>query len=777
MSFPKNPYIIDNPVSDNNAFIGRSNILHEVYRVLEHPKNNVIVLYGQRLVGKTSILQYLTAQLPNQGNYCPVYFDLQDKATLPLGQVITELAQRIASALNQTPPDLEEQPDTFFQETWLPNVLQNLPKETALVLLFDEFDELTLPQPEQAGESLFPYLRQFLDSNLKNLNFVFAIGRHADDLDNMAVSLFRGIPPIKHLSLLNQENTKKLVRLSETNHSLNWPDEAVESVWRYTQGHPFLIQQVCFHVWAQAYEKTPKTIPNVIPADVENVVFDVLDASRNRLEWLWKGLPPAERVVVSALAEAGSQHKISEQTLEKWLYESGVRVVIRELQNAPRLLQDWDFLEAIEGGYQFRVELLRRWIKENKPLRRVQDDLDRVDPVANNFFKTALDLHKGGQLKEAIPKLRETIGLNPNHLAAHQLLADILLAQGQAREAKELLEKLYNYQPIAAAIRSRLIQALLEVAQQTKNEPQQLSLYEQVLSLEPNHPEASAKSRELWQQRGDIALAKNDLKTALEIYQNLGLNKKVTELEQQIRDRFFNLTKTLKQRKKEKHRYYAGFFMLLLISLGTVGWFYQGQLKHFSQQMLGPVESIAQFGQTKQQLEQATGKIVQLEQLLISQQQLEQADGKIEQLKKSLKQANRKVAQLEKSLEQARAEIVPLKEELIKLSPRIGLKKFISQLEKGDQAVIVGSYNKQQDAEQQLKKLKTLLPELFYAQTELLPNQSSSNIYQADNIWEIFISGFYSYKSAKVLKKRVLRFEQIEDAFIRRNPFLEEEQL
>ncbi|MEN8215530.1 MAG: substrate-binding domain-containing protein [Pseudomonadota bacterium] len=61
-------------------------------------------------------------------------------------------------------------------------------------------------------------------------------------------------------------------------------------------------------------------------------------------EWLWDGLPPAERVVAAALAEAGAG-VIYDAQLEHLLYESGVRVVIRELQNAPQLLQDWDLIE------------------------------------------------------------------------------------------------------------------------------------------------------------------------------------------------------------------------------------------------------------------------------------------------------------------------------------------------------------------------------------------------------------------------------------------------
>jgi tetratricopeptide (TPR) repeat protein len=549
---PNNPYIAGNPVGNSNAFVGRSDVLDKVVQMLRRPQDNAIVLYGQRRIGKTSVLQYLKAHLPNDGNYCPIYFDLQDKASWTVGQVVSALAKSIANVLNQAEPDLGDAPETTFQETWLPNILQSLSAENrALVLLFDEFDVLAAPEAEQpAGKAFFPYLRQLLDSETQHLNFVFVIGRNVADLTNIALSVFKGTDT-KHVSLLNQEYTQELVRLSEANHSLNWPDEAIDCVYRYTNGHPFLTQQLCSHVWEErAYDNSHETIPAATSTDVEEVIFETLDSSRNTLEWLWDGLPPAERVVASALAEAGP-NPMTEEVLEKCLHESGVRVIIRELQNAPRLLQDWDLLEPADGGYRFRVELLRRWIEENKPLKRVQEELDRIEPVAENFYQAALGLYRGGQLETAINPLRQAIELNPNHVNANQLLADILLAQGQAEEARKLLERLYEYKPAAA--RSRLIQALLELANKADNDEQQLGFYEQVLELEPNQSEAAAGRLDIWQQRGDAALAKNDFETALKAYRKVELTDKVAEVEHKIRRReFSNALIKLEELKTEK---------------------------------------------------------------------------------------------------------------------------------------------------------------------------------------------------------------------------------
>jgi tetratricopeptide (TPR) repeat protein len=527
--FPQNPYIVGNSVGDSPAFVGRANVLREVVRILRHPHQNAIVLFGQRRIGKTSVLQELDAKLFKE-DYYPIYFDLQDKAQWPLKQVLQELALEISDVLQKGKPDLGAFPETTFHEVWLPDVLNNLPPEKSLVLLFDEFDVLDDPKSEQAGAVFFPYLRDnLLSIDLQRLNFVFVIGRKIDDLNNIVLSLFKSIPT-KRVSLLHKEDTVKLVRLSENNQTLNWADDAIEKVWQLTNGHPYLTQCLCSRVWENIHDKSPDKAPPVILKDIEIAIPDTIAASYGMLAWLWGGLPPAERVVASALASAGEK-VMTEIQLEHLLKENGVQMMVRELQNAPRLLQDWDLIEPdVGGGYRFRVELLRRWIAEHKPISQVQDELDRIEPVAQAFYEAGRHLYANRLLEEALDSLRQAVSLNQNHTGANLLLADILIAQNQADEASEILEQLYKYQPVVT--RPKLIQALLILAQISDNEDEQLKFYERVLSLEPKQLEAKSGQQKIWQQRGDETYNKGDFKDALDTDSSMKLKllKKICEM-------------------------------------------------------------------------------------------------------------------------------------------------------------------------------------------------------------------------------------------------------
>jgi tetratricopeptide (TPR) repeat protein len=488
MEIPKNPYFIGGSVGDGPAFVGRADILRDVLDVLRHDNQNAIVLHGQRRIGKTSVLKQLEARLPKEGDFLPVFFDLQDKSGWPLEKVLRKLADKINECLpNKINPDLGKEPEKNFRELYIPNILKELASEQSLVLFFDEFDVLAasdkIEQP--ASAAFFPYLRELLILNSQQLNFVFAIGRKIEDVNNIALSLFKDIFN-KRVSLLEKDDTIKLIRLSETNKTLNWLKEAIETVWQQTHGHPYLTQCLCYCIWNMAYEPPSKQIPHITPENVIAAIPETLELSESAFEWLWDGLGYADRVVAVALAK--STKPLTDTQIKQVLKENGLQIIFQELRDAPHILQKWDLIEPTEGGYCFRVELLRRWIADNKLLYQEQEELDRLDPEADKLYETAKNLYKRPNLDAAIDSLYQAININQRHVGAHLLLADIFIEKRQFEKAYEILELLYDYQPLAA--REHLIEVLLILGRSSKNKEEQRKLYERVLEIEPEHGEA-----------------------------------------------------------------------------------------------------------------------------------------------------------------------------------------------------------------------------------------------------------------------------------------------
>ena len=301
-----------------------------------------MVLYGQRRIGKTSILHQLARWLPKSGGPRAIYFDLQDKAAWPVGRIMVALAAKIAEELGMGelvgPAEGEAGAEVWFKGSWLPGVLARMEQGASLAVLFDEFDVLAdAASQKTASETFFAYLRGLLAATAPRLRLVFVIGRNLEDLSYLAGPLFKTMPS-KHVSLMLRDEAEAVVRLSETTRAdggggLRWSDEAVQAAWTLTHGQPYLLQQMCWSVW-QGFAKRGWKTNTATAADIEAAVAAMQDASRNVLEWLWGGLPPAGRVVASALARAG-EGAISEERLREVLRESGVSIMLRDLRRCP----------------------------------------------------------------------------------------------------------------------------------------------------------------------------------------------------------------------------------------------------------------------------------------------------------------------------------------------------------------------------------------------------------------------------------------------------------
>jgi formylglycine-generating enzyme required for sulfatase activity/tetratricopeptide (TPR) repeat protein len=317
-----------------------------------------------------------------------------------------------------------------------------------------------------------------------------------------------------------------VVRLSEENGSLRWSGEAIDAVWGLTAGHPYLLQHLCWQVWQRAHEGG-QAEHEVSAEDVETAVPATLGASSNALEWLWGGLPPAAKVVAAALARAGAG-VISEGMLEQTLKESGVKVLIRELQEAPERLRRWDIIEPVEGGHRFQVELLRRWIARNKTPALVQQELDYIEPLAEALYKTGEGYYRAGDPDSALDQLLRATRTNPSHRRANELVADIYISRSAWAEAQRVLERLGENYPAQA--RPRLVQVLLERARQARTEVGALALYDQVLALDESNVTAIEGGRAIWKARGDRALDAKSYGEAQAAYAAAGRTDLVEEV-------------------------------------------------------------------------------------------------------------------------------------------------------------------------------------------------------------------------------------------------------
>lgn len=517
MLLPLNPYIAGKSLSGESGFFGRRDVFDLVQTELTR---NAIVLFGQRRIGKTSILKQLQRRMPKP--FLPVYFDLMDRAEKPMGQLLTGLAQQMAqaAALTHLPTEMDNDGGQFRHQ-FLPALYDALGGERAMVLLLDEFDvldrcaEMQLP-PTAAAHAFFPYLRQLIETE-RRLHFLVVIGRKTEELSSDFKATFKAAK-FKRVSVLSMDEARKLVTLAERQGSLRFEPGVVDALLQLTTGHPYLTQLLCQQMWDAAHVNTSETAPTATQRLLDKVVITALEAGQNVFEWIWDGLPPAERVMLAAIADATEQKPaVTEDQVVELLQRHGVRILSGDLDLAPRKLVDWELLREVDGGYRCHVELLRRWVMINKPLPQVKNEVYRLNPLAERLFLSARDFYAMDQPVKTQDHLVDVLQLNPGHLPARLLLAKLMQERGRHDQAVNELEKAWEYDQAAA--RMQLLGALLAAGESYERRGELLAAiayYERVLSLSPEEHIALERLIRLRQEQAYTAAAAGEGRPVLE---------------------------------------------------------------------------------------------------------------------------------------------------------------------------------------------------------------------------------------------------------------------
>lgn len=543
MANPQNPY---QPDPDQEPhFVGRRDIFQIVEAELRAPERNAVLLHGAPRMGKTCLLRELQRRLPSPP-FLPCYFDLRDRVHQPLGRLLYDLAQALSAEVQMDAPveaDFGHIP--HFQAAFLPAFYRALPPDYRPVILLDSFDlpeviAEKLPQgaagagPPSAAHLFPPYLHSLMEAEPR-LSFVFGAARRTEDFSTDVQALLRTARE-KHVGALDEQSARALVRLAEERGSLHFAEGSVERVLSLTARHPYLIQLVCYTLFRRAHSNGGG-VPIVNSQEVEAVTRAVLDAGEPFFETLWGTLSAPERVVLSTLAESADEgDAVTDESMHQMLQRHGLRILTREMELAPEALVKREILSRGPHGYQFQIELLRRYVALRRPPAEVEGERQKIVPAANAMYHSAVAAQEGGKLAEARDLLERTLRKNPNLVQARVRLGQVLQEQGQLDEARRELEEALKYAPEEAKkplIRTLLLlgEALERAGADLDKEERALVAYQRALELNPREPVAQERARAILRQRGERAQRAGDLDRALQLYEQAGAADKAAEVQ------------------------------------------------------------------------------------------------------------------------------------------------------------------------------------------------------------------------------------------------------
>ena len=509
----RNPYVIGVPLTDTDGFYGRMDTFRFIRDVLRARKQNVIVLYGQRRIGKTSVLHRAARWLQDEGAFSAVYYDLQGKERLSLGAVLENLAQTLARQLGLpgVDPKKFDSDGHYFSQTFLPQALAHLNKQR-LVLFVDEFDVLSdeLESPRTATKTLFPYLQDLITTRLE-IGFVFVVGRRIEELATHFQAIFKQAV-YRRLGRLTPEESRALI-VEPARGMITYESTAVQSIQRLAAGHPYFTQLICFEVFnaARAGRKS------VTEEEVDLAATRAIETGHGALNWFWEGLPRAERFILSAIAHASDQSGIaSKESIRRLLEKHRIILSGLEFKDAPDRLIEWEMLfRDGTDAYQFVVEIVRRWVLKEHPLSSARRDIDHVNKRAVRLYENAREAHEQGELPYARDEYRRALATNPNHSGAQLGLALVLYELGEIDESIVEFERAYAIDEMSARdglIRAQLAKA--KIAERAGDSEAAAARYRKVLTLAPKHELSKKRLAAILMDRAEIALKTNDLNGA-----------------------------------------------------------------------------------------------------------------------------------------------------------------------------------------------------------------------------------------------------------------------
>jgi tetratricopeptide (TPR) repeat protein len=481
----KNPYVAGPPAT-GDAFYGRQDVFRFIEETLAAPQQNVIVLYGLRRSGKTSILRRLPDLLPSE-DFHVVYFDLEGKAKQRLPRVLYKLAHAIARPLAIPVPTTtgDKFSTAYFQETFLPIVLGTL-GERRLVLLFDEFDVFTDELWEDVAEDsaiieLLPYLRKLIVE--KKLIFVFVVGRRIEELPPFYQAIFKQARFMR-IFLLNRLDAIKLIT-KPVEGVFHYDGAAIEAVLDLTSAHPYFTQLTCFELFNHVQQSRQK---RVTIEDVHAVVESIIERGEAAFVWLWEGLPIPERLILSTIAyiteegESATEEKIS-TVLDRYK----VRQLGIEFTDVLDKLLAWGIIRREkQDNYSIVVEIVRQWVVRKHPPQKARRELEKISEIATRSYYWANRLSKIGNLEQAIEEYRTALRFNPNHFRARMGLAQTLYQRSELVQAIDEYEKAFSFDQNRA--RRGLFEARLALAESLEREEafrEATSHYQWALELSP----------------------------------------------------------------------------------------------------------------------------------------------------------------------------------------------------------------------------------------------------------------------------------------------------
>lgn len=376
---PVDQYVYDGysglPVT-GTIFRGRADIIKRIEEHWSADRNiSALILYGQRRIGKTSILYDMARRI--ESNILLVYVSMQDVGAVShTGQLLFGFALKIHHSVKKiSRPSETDYTDIGAGSTAFKVLLDKLaPSMTGqkrLVLAIDEFEVIEERIKEKRIDAdILPYLRSLIQEY--NWFGVIFAGLHTlEEMGRDYQSAFYGQAEYIRVSFLKKEDAFDLIAYPKPPRiALEYSQGLLDELYRLTAGQPYLIQRLCWelvNLWNNRFHqeevKTPRTLSVEDLPDVTTLEF--FKSAEYYFDGVWSNITEEERILMRIIAK----RQEGTWTLDELAETAKTNPSLEKfstLKETLELLKRHDVILEESGSVRFAAELMRRWVAEEK---------------------------------------------------------------------------------------------------------------------------------------------------------------------------------------------------------------------------------------------------------------------------------------------------------------------------------------------------------------------------------------------------------------------------
>lgn len=416
----QNPYTSGPIIREPEKFVGRKDIVDKIIREIR--TEPIIIVYGQRRVGKSSVLYRVENQLwKHEKGYIPVYFSLEGQLEQSTELLLAYLAETIAGICGLTQVNMPEKISVDgFSTTWIQSAIHETTNKgnDGIVLLLDEFDAINDFVDTKNADAFYVCLRRVLETH-HQIRVVAVTGRDPTTMIDSAKSMLKKSALI-HIPLMSYREIEELIKLSK--EKLLWTVETIEYIWQLTRGHPLLTQSICSRIWKNyTISGLLKNTAVVRLSDIQNTLKESTQEFGHIVDYAWSQLNPQEQFTICYFATRAESVALTDlldhldaRMLSDLFQNPGLKNILVGLENG-------DWIERVASRYRIKIPIYSTRIKQTHDLASLTDTL--FDNQKRAFDLLAQATNAKDDLS-AIGLLERSLKIDPDNLKIQSSLAE-----------------------------------------------------------------------------------------------------------------------------------------------------------------------------------------------------------------------------------------------------------------------------------------------------------------------------------------------------------------